>query len=145
MRYGYLENLSKESNGGVPYSKKGFILGGGSTIRGFRSQAELIPSNKELGVFSSKDFYFLKTNAQQFLFKSEIRFPIYGNIYGGVFYDGGAVVIKDLHFDDYYRDSVGVGLRYNTAFGAFNMEIGMKLDRKSGEEYDAYNLSFGTF
>ncbi|MBL7545850.1 MAG: BamA/TamA family outer membrane protein [Bdellovibrionaceae bacterium] len=144
LRYGYLENLNKNPDGGVPYSKKGFILGGGSTIRGFRYRAEeFLPSQVDLGVNPSS--YSLTTNAQQYLFKSEVRFPIHGNIYGGVFYDGGAVVIKDLKQDDVYRDSVGVGLRYNTIMGALNMEFGYKLDRKPGDEPYEFHLSFGTF
>lgn len=145
FRYGYLENLNKDPNGGVPYSKKGFILGGGSTIRGFEyGTQEVLPNDIDLGMKTND--YVLKTNAQQFLFKSEIRFPIYGNFYGGFFYDGGAVKIKDLVFQDDYRDSVGIGLRYNTVVGALNMEIGKKLDHRSTDvsEY-AFHLSFGTF
>ncbi len=143
--YGYLENLNNSTDGGVPYSKKGFVLGGGSTIRGFKfGSQEVLPNNADLGTESSK--FILKTSAQQFLFKSEVRFPLWGNIYGGVFYDGGSVKIKGLTFNDDYRDSVGFGLRYNTAFGAFNMEIGHKLDRKPpNESYDEFHLSFGTF
>ncbi len=146
LRYGYLENLSKSPNGGVPYSKKGFILGGASTIRGFTSKdPEILPNNAELGLTDITQKYYLKTNAQQFLFKSEVRFPISGNIYGGVFYDGGSIRIKDLNLPDDYRDSVGFGLRYNTPFGALNMEIGQKLDRRVGESANQFHLSFGTF
>ncbi|MBN8536542.1 MAG: BamA/TamA family outer membrane protein [Deltaproteobacteria bacterium] len=146
VRLGYLENLSKHEDGGVPFSKKGFILGGRSTIRGFESGTEeVVPNKEDLGIVSDTDVYNLKTNASQFLFKSEIRFPVYGNFHGGVFYDGGSVYIKDLPFKDNYRDSVGVGLRYNTPVGALNMEIGKKLDRKENESDIRYHLSFGTF
>tara|TARA_B110001454_G_scaffold213372_1_gene231468 strand:- start:52772 stop:55564 length:2793 start_codon:yes stop_codon:yes gene_type:complete len=144
IRYGYLENLNKDPNGGVPYSKKGFILGGGSTIRGIAyGSQEVLPNDVDLGVKTNN--YFLKTSAQQALFKSEIRFPIFGNFYGGVFYDGGSVKIRDLVFQDDYRDSVGFGLRYNTVVGALNMEIGKKLDRRLGENEYEFHLSFGTF
>lgn len=145
FRYGYLENLNKDPNGGVPYSKKGFILGGGSTIRGLEyGSQEVLPNDRDLK--DKTNNYFLKTNAQQFLFKSEIRFPIYGNFYGGIFYDGGSVKIKDLVFQDDYRDSVGIGLRYNTVVGALNMEIGKKLDRRPTDKGEyAFHLSFGTF
>jgi outer membrane protein insertion porin family len=148
FRYGYLENLSKHVDGGVPYSKKGFTLGSASTIRGFdpsSNKLELLPNNEDLGVTGATDTYFLKTNAQQFLFKTEIRFPLYGNFYGGVFYDGGSVLIKDLKLKDDYRDSVGIGIRYNTAIGALNMEVGKKLDRKPNEDDARFHLSFGTF
>lgn len=145
FRYGYLENLNKDPSGGVPYSKKGFILGGGSTIRGLEyGSQEVLPNDTDLGMKTNN--YILKTNAQQFLFKSEVRFPIYGNFYGGIFYDGGSVKIKDLVFQDDYRDSVGIGLRYNTVVGALNMEIGKKLDRRPTDKGEyAFHLSFGTF
>lgn len=144
FRYGYLENLSKEIDGGVPYSKKGFILGGGSTLRGFDfTRQQYFPSPRDLGM-SLNDFL-LKTTAQQYLFKSEVRFPIKGNFYGGVFYDGGSVLIKNMKFQDSYRDTIGVGLRYNTVMGALNMELGKKLDRQKGEDETAFHLSFGTF
>lgn len=146
VRLGYLENLSKNPEGGIPYSKKGFILGGRSTIRGFEAGTqEVIPNNDDLGIKTATDVFNLKTNASEFLFKSELRFPIYGNFYGGVFYDGGSVYIKDLPFRDNYRDSIGIGLRFNTPAGAFNMEIGKKLDRRENEEDLRYHLSFGTF
>ncbi|NUM57911.1 MAG: outer membrane protein assembly factor BamA, partial [Bdellovibrionaceae bacterium] len=145
LRLGYLENLNNKENGGVPYNKRGFILGGRSTIRGFEiGTQEVIPNNQDLGISDGQAFN-LKTSATEFLFKSEVRFPIYGNFYGGVFYDGGSVYIKNLPFKDNYRDSVGVGLRYNTPVGALNMEIGKKLDRKEGESDIRYHLSFGTF
>lgn len=144
IRYGYLENLNKDPDGGVPYSKKGFILGGGSTIRGIAyGTQQVLPNDADLRTKTNN--YFLKTTAQQALFKSEIRFPIFGNFYGGLFYDGGSVKIKDLVFQDDYRDSVGLGLRYNTVVGALNMELGKKLDRRQGESEFEFHLSFGTF
>lgn len=154
FRYGYLENLNKDANGGVPYSKKGFILGGGSTIRGIAyGSQQVLPNDFDLcGTPVPNDpnpcktnNYFLKTSAQQALFKSEVRFPLYGNLYGGVFYDGGSVKIKNIVFQDDYRDSVGFGLRYNTVVGALNMEIGKKLDTRPNESEFEFHLSFGTF
>jgi len=146
VRLGYLENLNKNPDGGVPYTKRGFTLGGRSTIRGFEAGTqEVVPNNNDLGIQNDTDVFNLKTSASQFLFKSEIRFPVYGNFYGGVFYDGGSVYIKDLPFKDNYRDAVGVGLRYNTPVGALNMEIGKKLDRRENESDIRYHLSFGTF
>ncbi|MCB0368215.1 MAG: BamA/TamA family outer membrane protein, partial [Bdellovibrionales bacterium] len=148
VQLGYLENLNDRPDGGVPYSKKGFILGGRSTIRGFEAGTqEVVPNNEDLNIRNDTDVFNLKTNATDFLFKSEVRFPLYGNFYGGVFYDGGAVYISDqnIHISDNYRDSVGIGLRYNTPVGALNMEIGKKLDRKENESDVRYHLSFGTF
>jgi outer membrane protein assembly complex protein YaeT len=139
---GYLENLSNEPNGGVPYDIKGFILGGRSTVRGFEAgTSDVFPNKTDLG----SDQYNLTTNARMFLIKSELRFPIYGSFAGATFYDGGYVSIQNLNLPDKYRDSVGVGLRYNTPVGPLNLEWAWKLDRKQGEAENRFHLSIGTF
>lgn len=145
LRGGYLQNLSRRSDGGVPYDKKGFILGGRSTIRGYEAGTdEVFPNSNDLGVNSGESFL-LKGWAQMGLFKSEARFPIYGNFAGAVFYDGGLVKMSDREFSDSYRDSVGIGFRYNTPVGPLSLEFGWKLDRRAGEDAGRYHLSFGTF
>lgn len=142
VRFGYLENLSRLPTGGVPWDKVGFILGGRSTVRGFEAGTnEVFPNSTDLG--TSK--YYLTTQSRMYLLKSEIRFPIYGNFAGAVFYDGGAVLIDGLNFKDPYRDAAGFGLRYNTPVGPLNLEFGWKLDRKDGEEPWRFHLSIGAF
>lgn len=137
---GYLQNLSED--GGVPYDKKGFILGGRTSVRGFEAGTrEVFPSITELGT----DRYILETDSTMFLFKSELRFPLYGAFGGAVFYDGGSVTISGLDVADPYRESAGFGLRYNTPFGPLNLELAWKLDRKENEDPFKFHLSIGTF
>ncbi len=142
FRYGYLENLSKETDGGVPYDKKGLVMGGQSTIRGFEGK-EAFPNEQ----FDFGPGYLLTTQADSYLIKSEIRFPVYKNFGGAVFYDGGAVVIKDLYIEDSYRDAVGIAARYNTPVGAVSFEFGYKLDTiaKRNENQWALHIYIGTF
>lgn len=153
LRGGYIQNLSTETNGGVPYDKKGFVLGGISTIRGFEAGTkERFPNDKDLGIQNFK----LKTQSHYYLIKSEIRFPIYGNLGGALFYDGGAVYIDDppasgtskLAFrEDPYRDAAGFAFRYTTPVGPLDLAIGFKLDRKKerGESSERFHFSFGSF
>ncbi|MFZ4404693.1 MAG: POTRA domain-containing protein [Pseudobdellovibrionaceae bacterium] len=142
LRYGYLENLSTLADGGVPYDKKGFILGGRSTVRGYEAGTlESFPNRNDLG----SDKYYLRTEAQMFLLKSELRFPLTGNFSGALFYDGGSVVISDLYLKDSYRDSLGFGLRYNTPVGPVSAEFAWKLDRRDKEEPWRFHLSIGSF
>lgn len=139
---GYLKNLSTEIDGGVPYDLKGFILGGRSTVRGFEAgTSDVFPNKTDLG----GDQFYLTTSAQMFLIKSELRFPIYGNFAGALFYDGGYVSIENLKLNDNYRDSVGIGFRYNTPVGPLNLEWAWKLDRKGEEAPNRFHLSIGTF
>lgn len=140
LRLGYLKNLSE--TGGVPYDKKGFILGGRSTVRGFENGTnEVFPNQYDLGT----DKYTLTTSAKSMLIKSELRFPIFGSLGGAVFYDGGSVDIEGLTVKDNYRDSSGVAIRYNTPFGPLNLEWGCKLDRKPDESPCRFHLSIGTY
>jgi outer membrane translocation and assembly module TamA len=87
-----------------------------------------------------------------YLIKSELRFPFSGAIGGAVFYDGGAVYIDKVGFDDPYRDAAGLALRYETPVGSVSLEFGYKLDRKSDdapgkrrEDPWAIHFSIGTF
>jgi outer membrane protein insertion porin family len=142
IRGGYLKNLSVD--GGVPYDKKGFYLGGGSTIRGFNGASDYFPNYAQLGIGATETF-FLRTNAAMYLVKSELRFPIYGDFGAALFYDGGAVYVENLNMGDVYRDSAGFGFHYNTPFGPVNLEFAWKLDSKPGENPFAFHLSIGTF
>lgn len=151
MRFGFLRNISPLDDGGVPYDKKGLILGGQSTIRGFQP-GESFPNANDFKEIVANDLivndeYKLTTEAQMALIKSEIRFPVKGNIGGAVFYDGGAVWVKGVDFKDPYRDTVGVAFRYATPVGAVSLEWGWKLDRKEErhENQLPFHFSIGTF
>jgi outer membrane protein assembly complex protein YaeT len=142
IRGGYLQNLSNNPVGGVPWSNKGLILGGESTIRGYLP-GEAFPNAYDLGTDSFK----LTTEAKMYLLKTEIRFPIYGNIGGAVFYDGGAVTVKGVNIPDPYRDSAGVGMRYATPVGAVSLELACKFKRLPGrgESECPFQFAIGTF
>ena len=140
-RAGYVKALGKNDEG-VPFDKKGFILGGRSTIRGFESSEFFPTTNRQLPAGYRLDNYSVYQ-----LIKSEFRFPLFGseNLAGAVFYDGGEVIVDHISFDDRYRDAAGVGLRYNTPVGPLNLEYARKLDRKSYESEGAFHLSVGIF
>lgn len=140
-RAGYVKALGKNEDG-VPFDKKGFILGGRSTIRGFESSEFFPTTNRQLPASYRFDNY-----AVFQLIKSEFRFPLFGseNLAGAVFYDGGEVIVDHISFEDRFRDAAGVGLRYNTPVGPLNLEYARKLDRKSYESEGAFHLSVGIF
>lgn len=145
IRVGDLLNINKDD--GVPYDKKGFFLGGLSTIRGYEAGTrERFPNNADL-LIPNEDTYLLQSRSQYYLIKSELRFPIWGSIGGALFYDGGMVKVDDIKFEDPYRDSAGIGIRYATPVGPLNIEIAKKLDynKARGESEFLYHISFGTF
>ncbi len=159
IRGGVMRNFSP--TGGVPYDKKGFTLGGQSSIRGFQPD-ESFPNRSDFGVAAddSATQILLKGAASTYLLKSEIRFPIYGSIGGALFYDGGAVFVESVNFrkagidttrqvqfEDPYRDAIGVAFRYNTPVGAVSLELGYKLDARTDRNESQWPIFFsiGTF
>lgn len=142
---GYIQDLNQKGFG-IPFDKKGFTLGGRTTIRGF-SSGEFFPSTKTDSSQFIGTAYKLSTFASYELIKSELRFPLVvkWDLMGAVFYDGGQVLVDGFDFVDKWRDAVGVGLRYNTPIGPLNLEYAQKLDRKEDESEGAFHLSVGVF
>jgi outer membrane protein insertion porin family len=140
LRAGYIKVVDDRGEG-VPFDKRGFSLGGRTSIRGFES-SEFFPTTAQIGAS-----YRLLTASQYQLVKSEIRFPISVkyDLGGAIFYDGGQVSIEGVNFSDYWRDAVGIGIRYNTPVGPLNLEFAKKLDKKTGESDGAFHLSVGVF
>lgn len=145
FRGGYIQDLHKTGYG-IPFSKKGFSLGGRSTVRGFES-GEYYPSEVQGGDQYIGVNYALSSFASYELIKTELRFPIVQgwDLTAAVFYDGGQVNIDGVEFTDKWRDAVGLGFRYNTPIGPLNLEYGHKLDKKEGESEGAFHLSVGVF
>lgn len=145
FRGGYIKDL-KNNGYGIPFDKKGFILGGRTTIRGFES-SEFFPSNSPNKQDSLGPDFKLTTHATYELVKSELRFPLVTkwDLMGAVFYDGGQVIVDGFNAEDRWRDAIGIGVRYNTPIGALNLEYAKKLDRKTDESDGAFHLSVGVF
>lgn len=154
IRSGYLANLSTLPQGGVP-DQEAFFLGGRSTLRGFQPTGsaldlERVPNLIQLGKANLRDFY-VTTDSYYYLLKAELRFPIYGDFHGAIFYDGGAVLLSQLHIDAPYRDSAGIAIRLKFAGGIVaGIEYGKKLERKNWhpagyESPEAWHISIGTF
>lgn len=140
LRGGYIKNTDDRGEG-IPFDKKGFLLGGRTTIRGFES-SEFFPTTQEIGAS-----YRLKTSSNYELIKSEIRFPISQeyDVSGALFYDGGRVKIEGVQLTNDWRDAAGVGIRYNTPVGPLSLEYAHKLKKKTGESDGAFHLSVGVF
>lgn len=155
VRTGYLANMSMLPQGGVP-AQEAFFLGGRSTIRGFQPSGapvdlERVPNLSQLGKPNLRDFY-VTSDSYYALIKAELRFPLFGDLQGAFFYDGGAVLLSQIKLDDPYRDSFGVAIRYKFPGGIVaGVEYGKKLNRKNWgqnlgyESPEAYHISIGTF
>lgn len=125
-RGGYIDNVSGRPGSGIPVSHA-FFLGGVDTVRGFdfSRDNERIPPQYDLPITEGNQIVIQK-DSEYFLVKSELRFPLVGDHGGVLFYDGGAVFIRDVSIPSPYRDSVGVGYRYNTPVGSVSLDIAFK-------------------
>ncbi len=142
---GYVTNLSEREGSGVPV-KYAFFLGGSTTLRGYErnSKAERVPNDEEFPVTKAIDLVVPK-DSHYFLFKSEFRWSIVGDHGAVLFYDGGLVKVTGFEFEDPYRQSVGVGYRYNTPVGPLRIDVGFKIDRRSIEREYRGHVAIGTF
>ena len=167
--FGYLANLSRSADSGVPVQEI-FFLGGRTTIRGFDAISERILSQSDLvGKTIDISTFQATSDSYYYLLKSELRFPIWkkspaGELGGALFYDGGSVIINqpdvqlrriDPNYQghDYplYRHSIGLGIRIATPVGPVSIDYGFKLNRRKDrgdgtrEEIGAGHFSIGVF
>ncbi len=65
------------------------------------------------------------------LLNGELRFPVWKDVGGVVFLDGGNVFRRVNQFDmGELRGSYGFGLRYKSPVGPIRIDLGFKLDRR---------------
>jgi outer membrane protein assembly factor BamA len=144
VRSGYIWNLFMTSGTVIP-QLKAFVLGGRSTIRGF-NVTETVPRFSDLqnGLVSSNG---AASYELFYLSKTEWRVPIVGNFGVAIFYDGGHIEYSNFTQNFFWRDSVGLGLRYNTPVGPVSIEYGYKLNRdlSRGETPGEFHFSIGVF
>ncbi len=75
----------------------------------------------------------------------ELRFPIWRDLKGVIFYDVGNVYVQVSDFDPSdVRHVLGLGVRLETAIGPVRLEYGRKLDREPEESTGEFFLSIGS-
>lgn len=142
--------------GSRTYPNRAYYLGGVDTMRGFL-QDQVIPQDqldaldeaaaagRELpasAVVRSGDFFYL--------LRAELRFPIVGDLQGGIFADIGNVWADadDFQASDLVRLrwTAGLGLRYATPVGPLAVDYGFNLSRRDRyEPFGALHFSIGLF
>lgn len=148
---------------------KRFFLGGASTIRGF-SEDGLVPEDRrealrrEISDCLSLVYPAGCSSAARFLqagrsipsdggdvyalARAELRFPIRGDLMGGIFLEGGNLWVDPSAFDPLaLRPTSGFGLRYATPVGPVALDLGFNLnpDKELNESPMALHFSIGLF
>ncbi|MBU4484629.1 BamA/TamA family outer membrane protein, partial [bacterium] len=126
-----IQNLIDGSS--VP-SNELLYLGGDNTLRGFgRDSLGPIDANGD------------PTGGRtRWIYNAELRLPIWNSLKWGFFYDMGSLTehFGDINLDN-VRHSTGFGIRYVTPVGPIRADYGIKLDRKSDEDFGRFHLTFG--
>jgi outer membrane protein assembly factor BamA len=106
----------------VPFFKR-YFLGGATNLRGW-GRYEVGPITEDGLPIGGATF----AN-----FSTEVRAPIWGNLGGVLFLDGGNVWEREWDFNlNDMRYDVGPGVRYNTPIGPFRADIGYQLNPIAG-------------
>jgi len=150
LQGGFIFNINRWSHqkGGIPVSRS-FILGGVNSLRGFDGllAGDRVPDKEEFPIKESNQV--LDGQFSLFaLLRTELRFPLrflFNSLEGAIFYDGGGVMISEMHFERPYRHSTGFGFRYKTPVGSLSVYIAFKILPKAFESLWLPHISFGTF
>ncbi|MBX7193651.1 MAG: BamA/TamA family outer membrane protein, partial [Sandaracinaceae bacterium] len=141
------------------YPNRAYFMGGVDSLRGFL-QDQVIPEDQVRAIEDARRAgaplpatAITRTGELFYLGRVELRFPIAGDLQGGVFADFGnvwafadAVVPEDLLR---IRVSAGAGLRLSTPVGPIAADYGVNLTRRDtqdiAEPFGAFHFSIGLF
>ena len=120
----------------LPASER-FFAGGDTTIRGFALDTVGAPETISPSGFPRGGNGVLIMNV-------ELRVPVAGDFGAAVFSDSGNVWERVTDFDiTQLRGSVGFGVRYRSPIGPIRVDLGFKLDRRTGESRQVLHFSIG--
>lgn len=150
-RYGRIIHLERRSQ---TYPNRQFFLGGVDTVRAYRQDA-MIPQDIADRVLEDDtiDPRLIVQGGDTFLlFRAELRFPIVGDLGGGLFTEIGNLWTDARALDVLaLRPTAGLGIRFQTPIGPIALDYGFNFlyrrpDRRPLEErFGAFNFSIGIF
>ncbi|MFT3927111.1 MAG: POTRA domain-containing protein [Myxococcales bacterium] len=140
-RYGRIVHLSKDSQS---YPNRRFYLGG-TNFRGF-NQNQMIPQDLEDNRENTTAI--ASRGGQTFIAgQNELRFPLVGDLYGGLFADVGNLWANPKNLDIRQLELVvGAGLRFQTPVASLAFDYGIRaLDIAPFDIRGAFQFAFQTF
>jgi translocation and assembly module TamA len=113
-----------------------FYAGGGGSVRGYGYQ-RLGPKDVDGDPIGGRGL-------AEFAIEARIRLSQFGGNFGIVpFFDGGSLSTDTTPSFSDWRFGAGIGLRYYSSFGPIRIDVGMPLNRDSGDGPVAVTVSLG--
>lgn len=140
----HLEDASKT------YPNRAYYLGGVDTMRGFLQDA-MIPQDLADAIQAEGDLSpdtVVRAGDTFVLLRSELRFPLVGDLRGGIFADIGNVWADATKLNPIdLRPTAGFGLRLSTPVGPIAFDYGFVLARRRDlkEPFGTFHFSIGLF
>ncbi|MES2503257.1 MAG: BamA/TamA family outer membrane protein [Myxococcota bacterium] len=120
----------------VPLFKR-FYLGGTNSVRGFQDNQIFPVDDTQTNLVSLGGSYMIYA-------RNELRFPIVGDLEGGIFIDTGELMLQLKSFDfQKLALGTGMGIRYNTPIGPLMLDIGMRIFDAGRIPRDSFISLFG--
>jgi outer membrane protein insertion porin family len=142
-RYGRIVHLEK---GSEAYPNRRFYLGG-TNFRGFY-QNQMVPQDLQDDPNLRSGGGIISRGGDTFIAsQNELRFPLVGELYGGIFCDVGNLWAKAKNFDlRQVEPVVGMGLRFNTPVASLAFDYGVRaIDTSPFGLVGAFQFAFQTF
>ncbi|HKP58441.1 MAG TPA: POTRA domain-containing protein [Polyangiales bacterium] len=147
LRVGRILHLA---NGSKTYPNRSFYLGGVDTMRGY-FQDELVPQDlvSQFSQPNPPDVNTIVRGGDAFvLVRAELRFPLYGQLGGGLFADIGNLWADAANMNPInLRPTAGAGLRLNTPVGPIAVDYGIVILRRPElqEPFGTLQFTVGLF
>jgi outer membrane protein insertion porin family len=142
-RYGRVVHMVE---GSQSYPNRRFYLGG-TNFRGFY-QNQMVPEDLQRDPERRMDGGIISRGGDTFIAsQNELRFPLIGDLYGGVFTDIGNLWAEAGNFDlRQLEPVVGLGLRFNTPVASLAFDYGVRIPRSGPfSAGGAFQFAFQTF
>ena len=125
LKLGFIKLLRYTEEEDMSYTDF-FSLGGSTSLRGWRSPCRMdaLDGCKDNQLYYNKPYFRILNNI-------EFRFPIYNNLGGEIFFDGGILGKNknDLQYSSIFWD-IGYGLTYKTPLGPIRIDVAYQYGKK---------------